>query len=135
MNSLAVKYSIPHEVYEKLVDVAKLLGLSNAFDAIDKTLLLIKGQMQSTVLNTPETAQLRETLLNTPKHSWIGEEKVLLLAEFLLSYSVEASVLRFRQFSWKDYDVVKLRLKVLATIYGMLLFRKEIYSGKRKLRF
>ena len=128
MNCIDLTYSIPQNVYDMLVSIAKKLKFSSAQDAADNTISFINCQIDSQVLIPDKVAHLRELLQSSSSELWSKEETVILLAHFLLCYSLNAAVLRFLQYSTKLYDEVLMKLTGLARIYRMYFFSNRVLS-------
>ena len=120
MNCSDLKYTVAHEVYEKLILIAQKLDVLSPYTAADNTIEFIHRQLEPSSILPENVDRLRKLLLNSQSSDWGEEEKLILLAHFLLTFSLKTSALRFLQFSNKSYDEVLLKLKVLATIYGIL---------------
>ena len=134
MDASDLKFSNAHEVYEKLIEVAQKLNVLSPFNAADNTIEFIHSQLDSTSIIPENVHRLREQLLKSQSDTWANEEKLILFAHFLLSFSLKTSILRFLQFSTKSNEEVRIKLKVLATIYSMLFqyfsLLNIIYIGK-----
>ena len=121
MDAKDLKFSNAHEVYEKLVQIAEKLGISYPELAVDRTINFIHHQMNTSVTIPPKVQELRESLRNSASQQWMNEEKLLLIAHFILAFSLSVAIFRFRIYSRKNEDEVLLKLKVLATIYCIFI--------------
>ena len=121
MDAKDLKFSNADEVYEKLVQIAEKLGISYPELAVDRTINFIHHQMNTSFTIPPKVQEFRESLRNSASQQWMNEEKLLLIAHFILAFSLSVAVFRFRIYSRKNEDEVLLKLKVLATIYGIFI--------------
>ncbi len=121
MNCPDLKYTVAYEVYQKLILVAQNLNVLSPYNAADKTIEFIHSQLEPSAILSENVDLLRKLLLNSQSSNWGDEEKLILLAHFLLTFSMKTSTLRFLQFSTKSYDEVLMKLNDLATLYRILL--------------
>ena len=123
MNYPDLTYSIPQNVYEKLVSIAKKLEFSSEKDAADITISFIHCQIGNQIVIPENIAVLRQILQSSSSEFWNKEEKLILFAHFLLTYSLNVAVHRFRKYSTKSFADGLMKLKILATKNGMFFFK------------